>query len=368
MKLKRNNIRTIAALAAFAILLVVVDLFLDSYTKRIFNLCAVYVVLALSLNLINGFTGMFSLGHAGFMAVGAYVSALVTMTAAQKDMNFFLTPIAPWLHGITLPFLPALLVAGLVAALFGFLIGAPVLRLRDDYLAIATLGFAEIIRVLITNFQPVTNGAQGLKGLPKYATTWWVWGCAAAATVFMILLMRSSYGRAIKSVRDDEIAAEAMGVNVFRVKVVSFTVSSFMAGVGGALMGHMITTIDPKMFTFVLTYNIVLIVVLGGSGSISGSVIGAVLVTIFMEVLRFLDEPMDLGFFTIPGIPGVRMVVFSILLMAVVIFRQRGLMGTKELSWRMIDDTVRGWGLLLKKARGPAKGAPPSADKTGGER
>jgi branched-chain amino acid transport system permease protein len=341
LKLKRNNYLTIAAIAAFIVLLFVVDLFLDAYTKRIFNLCAVYIVLALSLNLINGFTGLFSLGHAGFMAVGAYVCALLTMSASQKDMNFFLTPITPFLHGITLPFLPALLIAGLVTALFGFLIGAPVLRLRDDYLAIATLGFAEIIRVLITNFQPITNGAQGLKGLPKYAGTWAVWGCAALATIFMILLMRSSFGRAIKAVRDDEIAAEAMGVNVFRVKVVSFTTASFMAGVGGALMGHMITTIDPKMFTFTLTYNIVLIVVLGGSGSISGSIIGAVAVTIGMELLRFLDEPMDFIVFKTGGLPGLRMVVFSILLMAVVIFRQRGLMGNKELSWGMLGDAFR---------------------------
>jgi branched-chain amino acid transport system permease protein len=341
LKLKGNHKLTLAAIAAFIVFLFAVELFFDSYTKRIINLCAIYVVLALSLNLVNGFTGLFSLGHAGFMAVGAYVSALLTMTAAQKDMNFFLAPIAPFLRDITLPFLPALLIAGLVTALFGFLIGAPVLRLRDDYLAIATLGFAEIIRVLITNFQPITNGAQGLKGLPKYSTTWAVWACAAAAVVFMILLMRSSFGRAIKAVRDDEIAAEAMGVNVFRVKVVSFTTSSFMAGVGGALLGHMITTIDPKMFTFMLTFNIILIVVLGGNGSISGSVIGAIVVTIGMELLRFLDEPMDFVVFKTAGLPGLRMVVFSVLLMVMVIFRQRGLMGTKELSWRMIGDLFR---------------------------
>ncbi len=357
MKLKRSHLLSIAAIAAFAVLLVVVDLFFDSYTRRIFNLCAIYIVLALSLNLLNGFTGLFSLGHAGFMAVGAYVSALLTMTAAQKDMNFFLTPIVPWLHDLSMPFVPALLIAGLVTALFGFLIGAPVLRLRDDYLAIATLGFAEIIRVLITNFQPLTNGAQGLKGLPKYSSTWAVWACAAVAVAFMVLLMRSSFGRAMKAVRDDEIAAEAMGVNVFRVKVVSFTTSSFMAGVGGALLGHMITTIDPKMFTFMLTFNILLIVVLGGVGSISGSVIGAVGVTILMEVLRFLDEPMDFLAFKTAGLPGLRMVVFSAFLMAVVIFRQRGLMGNRELSWGMFRgrawlDAARASGLFPKRKGG----------------
>ncbi len=213
------------------------DAFLDPFALRILNLSAIYIILALSLNLVKRLYGTFLLGHAGFMAVGAYVSALLTMSPSLKEMNFFLAPIVPWLKNIQLPFLAALLVAGCCAALVGFLIGAPALRLRDDYLAIATLGFSEIIRVLITNAQTLTNGAQGLKGIPKYSTTWVVWGCAALATLFMVLLLRSSYGRTLKAVRDDEVAAEAMGVNVFRVKIVSFTASSFMAGVGGALLG-----------------------------------------------------------------------------------------------------------------------------------
>lgn len=356
LKLKRNHLLTLAALVAFAAFLFVVDSFFDSYTRRIINLCAIYIVLALSLNLLNGFTGLFSLGHAGFMAVGAYISALLTMTPAQKDMNFFLTPIVPWLHDVTLPFIPALIAAGLAAALIGFLIGAPVLRLRDDYLAIATLGFAEIIRVLITNFQPLTNGAQGLKGLPKFSSTWMVWACAALAVLFMVFLMRSSYGRAMKAVRDDEIAAEAMGVNVFWVKVVGFTASSFMAGIGGALLGHMITTIDPKMFTFTLTFNIVLIVVLGGVGSISGSVISAIVITLLMEGLRFLDEPINFIVFKTTALPGLRMVTFSILLMAVVIFRQRGLMGNREFSWELLSEVLTGKGGHLPRIGGPKKG------------
>jgi branched-chain amino acid transport system permease protein len=252
-------------------------------------------------------------------------------------MNFFLEPIAPWLAELSVPFVPALVVAGLVAALLGFLLGAPVLRLKDDYLAIATLGFSEIIRVVLTNAQSVTNGALGLKGLPKFATTWVVWACAALAVAFMALLVRSSYGRALKAVRDDEIAAGAMGIDVFRVKVVSFTASSFMAGVGGALLGHLVTTIDPKMFTFMLTFNILLVVVLGGIGSITGSVIASVAVTILMEALRFLDGPLALGPLALEARPGLRMVVFSILLMAVVLFRQRGLMGTREFSWSMLS-------------------------------
>lgn len=336
-----NKAKTTLALAAGAALIAVADASLGPFAVRILNLSAIYVILALSLNLLNGFTGLFSLGHAGFMAVGAYVSALLTMSPAQKDMNFFLTPIVPWLREVQLPFLAALLVAGLCAALVGLLIGAPALRLRDDYLAIATLGFAEIIRVLITNAQPLTNGAQGLKAIPKYSTTWVVWGAAAAAAAFLVLLLRSSYGRTIKAVRDDEIAAEAMGVNVFRVKVTSFVISSFWAGVGGALLGHMITTIDPKMFTLMLTFNILLIVVLGGNGSITGSILGAIIVTVLMEALRFLDMPMNLLFIRTQGLPGLRMVIFSLILMIVVLYRQKGLMGTNEFSWDALSSLAR---------------------------
>ncbi len=348
MRLPRNTLLSLAAGAAFAVFLAVADRWFDAFTLRVLNLSAIYIVLALSLNLVNGFTGLFSLGHAGFMAVGAYTCALLTLSPEQKELNFFLEPIVPWLAHLTLPFVPALLVAGLVAALLGFLVGAPVLRLKDDYLAIATLGFAEIIRVVLTNTQRITNGALGLKGLPRFATTWAVWGCAALATAFMVLLVRSSYGRALKAIRDDEIAAGAMGIDVFRVKVVSFTASSFLAGVGGALLGHLLTTIDPKMFTFLLTFNILLVVVLGGIGSITGSVLAAVGVTVLMEVLRFLDGPLDFGFVRTEGRPGMRMVVFSILLMVVVIFRQRGLMGSREFSWGMLSRA----GLLPRRPGG----------------
>jgi branched-chain amino acid transport system permease protein len=319
----------------------------------VFNLCAIYIILALSMNLLNGFTGLFSLGHAGFMAIGAYVCALLTMSPAQKTINFFLAPIVPWLANVQIPFVPALIIAGLVAALFAFVIGTPVLRLRDDYLAIATLGFAEIIRVLITNMQSVTNGALGLKGLPKYSTTWVVWTCAVICVVFMFALVRSAYGRSLKAVRDNEIAAQAMGIDVAHVKIVSFVISSFMAGVGGALLGHLMTTIDPKMFVFGLTYNILLIVVLGGNGSITGSIIASIVVTVLMEALRFLDGPLNLVVFQTDGLPGLRMVVFSVLLMIVVIYRQKGLMGTKEFSWDMFSNA----GLLpRRKHSGEGKG------------
>ena len=171
-------------------------------------------------------------------------------------------------------------------------------------MAIATLGFSEIIRVVITNLQNITNGSLGLKGLPNYTNVWWSWGVAVVCIIFMALLINSSYGRALKAIREDEIAAEAMGINLFRNKLFAFTVSSFMAGVGGALLGHLMGTIDPLMFRFTLTYNILLIVVVGGIGSITGSVISGVIVTVAMEALRIVDGNIDLGFMVIKGIPG----------------------------------------------------------------
>jgi branched-chain amino acid transport system permease protein len=333
---KKKRLLTIIACGVILLFIFIANKIFSSFVLRIFNLGGIYIILALSMNLINGFTGLFSLGHAGFMAVGAYVSALLTMSPAQKELNFFLVPIVPVLANVQWPFIPALIAAGLAAALAGFLIGTPVLRLKDDYLAIATLGFSEIIRVVLTNLQTVTNGAMGLKGLPKYSSTGMIWTLAILSVVFMIVLVNSAFGRACKAVRDNEIAAQSMGIPVARVKITSFTISCFMAGVGGALLGHLMNTIDPKMFTFNLTYNIVLIVVLGGNGSITGSVISALVVTISMELLRFLDGPLNLIFFQTQGLPGLRMVVFSVLLLLVVIYRQQGLMGKKEFSWDLV--------------------------------
>lgn len=324
---------TIVTLIAAAGLLYLFSIIFDSYQLRIVNLCGIYITLGLSLNLIYGFTGLFSLGHAGFMAIGAYTTALLTMPPQLKQINFFLEPLVPWLANTEWSFLPALLMGGAMAALMGFLIGAPVLKLKDDYLAIATLGFAEIIRILFTNMQNITNGPLGLKGLPPYTTIWWSWGIALIAILFMVYLFKGSYGRAFIAIREDEVAAETMGINLFRHKILSFTIGSFMAGIGGGLLAHLMGTIDPLMFRFTLTFNILLVVVLGGMGSITGSIISGIVITVLMEYLRFLDGPMDFGILKIEAIPGLRMVIFSMMLMAVILFFQRGLMGNRELNW-----------------------------------
>lgn len=322
-------------------IMAILNQYLGNYQLRIINLAGIYVILGLSLNLINGFAGLFSLGHAGFMAIGAYTSTLLTMSAAQKQANFFVEPIVPFLANIELPFLPAMLIAGIVAAILGALIAAPILRLRDDYLAIATLGFSEIIRVVFTNTMSLTNGALGLKGLTRYTNVYYSWGLAILVIVFMFSLRKSSYGKALMAIREDEVAAESMGVDLFKHKLLAFTMGSFFAGIGGALLAHLMGTIDPLMFRFLLTFNILLIVVLGGIGSISGTVISAVVVTVAMEVLRFLDGPIDVGFMIIPSVPGMRMVLFSLLLMLVILFYQNGLMGRDELSLNQIKGFIR---------------------------
>ncbi|MGF7058191.1 branched-chain amino acid ABC transporter permease [Brassicibacter mesophilus] len=340
---------TLISLVVFIVFLILANLFMNQYQLRILNLCAIYVILGLSLNLVNGFTGLFVLGHAGFMAVGAYTTALLTLSPEMKASNFFIKPIIAPLATIQLPFPIALLVAGLMAAIAGFIIGAPALKLKDDYLAIATLGFAEIIRVVFTNTQSITNGALGLKGVPVLTNIWWSWGLAILTILFVVRIVKSSYGNAFRAIRDDDIAAQAMGVNLFKHKVISFMIGAFLAGVGGGLLGNLLGTVDPNMFRFLLTFQILLIVVLGGSGSITGTVISAIVVTVGMEALRVLDQDINLGFTVIPGISGMRMVIFSALLLIVILFYQQGLMGNREFSWDYIDIVKIKLRKLIKK-------------------
>lgn len=330
---KRDLILTIISICILLLFLILANNTFDAYKLRILNLCAIYTILGLSMNLINGFTGLFSLGHAGFMAVGAYTTALLTMSISTKEQNFFLVPLLSPLDKIVLPFLPSLLIGGIFAGIVAYLIGAPALRLKGDYLAIATLGFAEIIRIIFTNTQNITNGALGLKGIPNTTNLWWSFGLAIITIIILVSLINSSYGRALKAIREDEIAAESMGINLFNHKVLAFIIGAFFAGIGGGLLGNLLGTIDPLMFRFFLTFNILLIIVLGGIGSITGTIISAFVITFAGEWLRFLDESINLGFIKIPGIAGLRMVVFSMLLMLVVLFYRNGLMGTNEFSW-----------------------------------
>ena len=211
--------------------------------------------------------------------------------------------------------------------------GVPVLRLKGDYLSIATLGFSEIARIVMLNAQSVTNGAIGLTQIPNVVTVWVAFGALAVVFVFLRLMMKSSYGRALLAIREDEVAAEAMGIDLFRHKMYSFVLSAFIAGISGGLLASLIGAIDANQFKYTFVYQFLLMMVLGGQGSMSGSVIGAFIVTSALEWLRFMDEPINFGFFQYPGISGMRMVLFAILLVVIVLFWGKGIMGDKEFTW-----------------------------------
>ncbi|MBR4401694.1 MAG: branched-chain amino acid ABC transporter permease [Synergistes sp.] len=306
---------------------------LDGYSVQVLNLIAVNAILAISLNLIYGFTGMFSLAHAGFMAIGAYVTAILILPAAQKEMMYILEPMMWPFSVMHAPFFAAVVAGGLAAALVGLLIALPCLRLGGDYLGIATLGFGEIIRVLFTNMTPITNGALGLKGIPAYAGLGWNYFWCILTVYVIVKLLSGNFGNTLRAVRDDEVAAKAMGINTFRTKTISFVIGAFFAGIGGSLMGSLITTIDPKMFNFQLTFNILMFVVVGGLGSVTGSLVGAVVITVLLEWLRFVEETITIGSWEIAGMPGMRMLIFSLLLLFIILYRREGIIGGYEFSW-----------------------------------
>ena len=301
-------------------------------------MASIYALLAVSMNMLNGVTGQFSLGQAGFMTLGAYTYAILTIPVAARPNVYYLYGVAPWLENLILPIPVALIIGGLVAALFAALIGAPVLRLKSDYFAIATLGFAEVVRIVVASswLNTITNGSLGLNNIPSFKSYYSTFGVVIICIAIMGLIKNSTYGRSFKAIRDDEIAAEAMGINLAKTKLLSFVISSFFAGIGGALLAMYLKAVSATTFTLATaTYYILLMVVIGGMGSISGSIIASFLVIFSKEWwLRFLDSPAYIGSFQVPLLrSGFRMVIFSIVLMVVVLFFRKGIMGDKEITW-----------------------------------
>ena len=363
-KSKRGAWIALVCVAALLLLVMVLENTMQP-TSMLFTVLkkgAVYALVAASLNLLNGFTGLFSLGQAGFMLLGAYTYAILTISSADREsvyylyggsaVNFSLPELfGGGTLGLILGVLAALILAGCVAAVVAWLIGLPVLRLKSDYLAIATLGFAEIIRAIFQwdALGPVTNGANALKNFPTFSSfnienangevvfrlsTFVPFLLAAVCIGIMVLLINSTYGRAFKAIREDEVAAEAMGINLAKHKRMAFCISSFFAGVGGGMFAMFANQAQAKTFTTAMTYEILLIVVIGGIGSISGSCIASFLYVAASEWwLRFLDTETYIGSFKVPFLrTGFRMVVFSIIIMVVVLFFRRGLMGDRELG------------------------------------
>ncbi len=304
----------------------------DPYTVSILNNIAIFAILALSYNLINGIAGQFSLEPNGFVAIGAYVTSLFLIPASEKSDMFALVDPAPIVTAMHASFLPALIISGIVAATLAFILSVPVFRVRGDYLAIVTLGFGFIIRIFAINKPAYTNGAMGLNDIPSVANLYWCGFIAIITFIVMINIIFSKFGRAMKAVRDDEDAATAMGINTFWMKTSAFMTSAFFEAIGGGLMASILTTISPDQFTFLLTFQLLIIIVLGGLGSMSGTILGTILVMGGTEWLRFLDQDMDIFGYHTGAHPGLRMVVFSILLIVMMLFARRGLFGDKELT------------------------------------
>lgn len=281
------------------------ETYIDAYVGRVIVNCGIALILALSLNLINGCAGQFSLGHAGFMGVGAYTSA--TLTTVLVGMPVFQTPL-----GVGI----AVVLGGVAAGFAGYLVGLPSLRLKGDYLAIVTLGFGEIIRIVFLNIEPL-GGPRGLFAIPRVSNFFWVYLWVVLTFFCLFRLIRSSYGRAILSVRENEIAAEAMGIHVSRYKVVAFVVSAFFAGIAGGLFAHFQGFIDPATFNFNRSVEAVIMVVLGGMGSFTGAMIGAVIVSVLPELLREFNQ--------------YRLVIFPLLLIILMLVRPMGILGHREI-------------------------------------
>lgn len=368
--MKKNNKRESTIIAVILLVVLAVAFYLDAKLPsyhiaiKVIKKAAVYSLVAVSMNLLNGFTGLFSLGQAGFMLLGAYAYAVLSIPVDKRAgvyqyfnggiVKFSLPEVFSGILGqnvgSVVGMIVALMIGGLIAALVAYLIGLPVLRLKSDYLAIATLGFAEIVRAFFqwNALGPLTNGSNLLKSYPDLGGASSYLILIGLFIAIILLLVNSTYGRAFKAIRDDEIAAEAMGINLARHKMLSFCISSFFAGVAGAGMAMVLGIAQANNFKSAMTYEILLMVVLGGIGSISGSVIGATLFIAASEWwLRGLDNGAFLGI-EAPGIfrNGFRLVVFSVIIMVVVLFFRKGIMGDKELP-----DLFK----RRKKAKGVAK-------------
>lgn len=275
---------------------------LNDFYLQILQQIGINIILAVGLNLIVGFSGQFSLGHAGFMAIGAYAAAIIGSKSATYPAFF-----------------AAMVLGAVIAGTVALIVGIPTLRLKGDYLAIATLGVSEIIRILIINGGDLTNGAAGILGIPAFTNWQMVYFFVVITTILTINFLHSPIGRATLSVREDEIAAESVGVNTTKIKVVAFVFGAITASIAGSLQAGFIGSVVPKDYTFINSINVLIIVVFGGLGSMTGTIVAAILLGILNMVLQ--------------NVASIRMIIYSLALILVMIFRPGGLLGTWELNF-----------------------------------
>ena len=329
------------SLSAVAALLVVLGAFsvlapslMNDYFVRILTVMCINAMLVVSMGLANGFTGVFSLGHMGFVGVGAYVSGVLSLSDAAKAS--YLPNLPAWIASLHLGFLSSTLVAGVVCILLAFLVGAPLMRLSGHFVSVATLGFLIIVNVVLINADDYTRGARTFTGVPLQTTLPWAMGWLLISLIVLARIAYSPKGRAWRAVREDTIAAQAIGIAVLPTRLSAFVIGSFFAGVGGSLYGHYLGSFSPSGFYFAYTFSLISMLVIGGMRSMTGAVVGVIVVSLLSELLRNLERGFDLGFIVVPPLYGASQIVLGIIFILIMIFRPSGVVGDLELSFGRI--------------------------------
>ena len=329
------------------IVLIICGMNSTNYYAGLVHLFGINIILVASLNLVNGFSGMFSMGHAAFMAIGAYASALLTLETNQKMTS--MPGLPEWLMNSTLPFPIALLIGGFIASFCALIVGFPVLRFKGHYLAVATIGFIVIVRAVLDNEDQWTNGARGVTGLPNYASTWIIFASAILCLFILHRLLNSAYGRSLIAMRDDYVAAQTLGINLTVCKISSFCISAFMAGVAGGLWGHMQSVISGKFFYIEASFKIVETSIIGGMASLSGAIVGSLIMTFIPELLAPLETGITVFGIQLPELYGASNLILAALLILIIIYRRQGIMGYNEIITDSLF-SIKTYTSILKKS------------------
>src|SRR5262245_8295254 len=332
--MSRTTAMTLASVLLFALAVWAAEAGLNPFYLQILGLLGINIIATVSLNFAAGFGGMFSLGHPAFMALGGYTAAILTYPVAMKMAR--IPGYFDWMLQLQLPFLPALLIGGLVASAAASLLGWPVVSLRGHYLAVATLGLTVIVQVAIVNLVDYTRGALGLSGIPGLTNLWWIAGFLVLTVYIVNRLVHSRFGRALRAVRDDYVAAQMSGVNVARTRLIGFTIAAFFAGIAGGLLGHLLRILTPAQFSFNAVFIGVAMMILGGMGSITGSILGAAIMTILPQFIIPFERGGPFLGFELPALNGLTQIVTALILIGVMLVKPEGLFGAKEFSWRAV--------------------------------
>ena len=321
----------VLGIAILAALSLAAPKLIGDYYVRVLIVICINAILVVSLGIGNGFTGVFSLGHVGFVAVGAYVSGILSLPATAKSA--YLPYLPALLSGWDLSFLPATIVAGLICVILALLVGAPLMRLSGHFVSVATLGFLIIVNVVLINAEDFTRGARTFTGVPLETTLPWALGWLVVTLLVVARIVYSPKGRAYRAVREDTIAAQAIGIQVLPTRLSAFVIGAFFAGVGGSLYGHYLGSFSPASFYFAYTFSLISMLVIGGMQSLTGAVFGVLLVSILSELLRNLERGFSLGAIEVPPLYGASQIVLGIIFILIMIFRPSGVVGDHELGF-----------------------------------